>query len=58
MFHQGAARVNLRSVNCIVASPLCQRLAQDVAAEQERLAGDVSDYKVYPVIRAHLSYRF
>ncbi|MEN3277819.1 MAG: hypothetical protein V7631_3609 [Massilia sp.] len=57
-FYQGEARVTLRSVGCSVLSALCQRLAQDVAAEQARLAGDVSDYKVYPVLRASLSYRF
>ena len=57
-FYQGEARVSLRSVGCTVLSTLCQRLAQDVAAEQARLAGDVSDYKVYPVLRASLSYRF
>lgn len=58
VFHQGAARVSLRSVNCTVLSALCQRLAGDVAAEQRRLAGDVSDYKLYPVLRASLSYAF
>jgi hypothetical protein len=57
-FYQGKARVSLRSVNCAVLSALCERLAQDVAADQARLAGDVSDYKVYPVLRASLSYRF
>lgn len=57
-FYQGKARVSLRSANCAALSALCQRLAQDVAAEQARLAGDVSDYKVYPVVRASLSYRF
>jgi len=57
-FYQGEARVSLRSVNCTVASVLCERLARDVAAEQARLAGDASDYKVYPVLRASLAYRF
>ena len=58
VFHQGAARVSLRSVNCTVQSALCRRLAQDVAAEERRLAGDVSDYKLYPVLRASLGYAF
>lgn len=58
VFHQGSARVTLRSVNCTVLSALCQRLAEDVAAEQRRLAGDVSDYKLYPVLRASLGYSF
>ena len=57
-FYQGKAKVSMRSERCAALSALCQRLAQDVAAEQARLAGDVSDYKVYPVIRASLSYRF
>jgi hypothetical protein len=58
VFYQGSARVSLRSVNCTVLSALCQRLAQDVAAEEARLADEASDYKVYPVLRASLSYRF
>ena len=33
-------------------------LASDVAVEEARLADDASDYKVYPVLRASLSYRF
>jgi hypothetical protein len=57
-FYQGAARVSLRSENCTVLSAICQRLAADVANEQLRLADDASDYKVYPVLRASLSYRF
>ncbi|QNA99693.1 hypothetical protein [Massilia sp. Se16.2.3] len=57
-YYQGSARVSLRSLNCTVATAVCQRLASDVAEEQARLAGDVSDYKVYPVLRASLSYRF
>jgi hypothetical protein len=58
VFYQGSARVSLRSEGCIVASALCERLARDVAVEQARLADDASDYKVYPVVRASLSYRF
>ena len=57
-FYQGKARVSLRSVNCTVQSDLCNRLASDVAVEEARLADDASDYKVYPVLRASLSYRF
>jgi hypothetical protein len=58
LFYQGSARVSLRSENCSALSALCQRLARDLAAEQLRLADDASDYKVYPVLRASLSYRF
>lgn len=57
-FYQGESRVTLRSVNCTALSALCQRLARDVAAEQARLADDAADYKVYPVLRASLTYRF
>lgn len=57
-FYQGKARVSLRSVNCTVQSELCNRLASDVAVEEARLADEASDYKVYPVLRASLSYRF
>lgn len=58
VFYQDEARVSLRSVNCTVQSALCARLAGDVAAEERRLADEASDYKVYPVLRASLSYRF
>jgi hypothetical protein len=58
VFYQGSARVSLRSERCALAAALCERLARDVAAEQARLADDASDYKVYPVARASLSYRF
>ena len=57
-FYQGKARVSLRSVNCTVQSALCNQLASDVAVEEARLADEASDYKVYPVLRASLSYRF
>ena len=57
-FYQGSARVSLRSANCTVANALCERLARDVAVEQVRLAREVSDYKVYPVLRASLHYSF
>lgn len=58
VFHQGSARVSLRSERCVALSALCERLARDVAVEQARLADDASDYKIYPVLRASLSYRF
>lgn len=58
VFYQGSARVSLRSEGCQVATALCERLARDVAAEEARLADDASDFKVYPVVRAALSYRF
>lgn len=57
-FYQGEARVTLRSLNCTVLTALCQRLERDVAAEQARLARDASNYKLYPVLRASLSYSF
>ncbi|MEW6373626.1 MAG: hypothetical protein AB1584_22130 [Pseudomonadota bacterium] len=58
VFYQDEARVSLRSVNCTVQTALCGQLASDVGAEEARLADEASDYKVYPVLRASLSYRF
>lgn len=58
VFYQDEARVRLRSVNCTVQTALCGRLAADVGAEEARLTDEASDYKVYPVLRASLSYRF
>jgi hypothetical protein len=37
---------------------VCKQLVTDVAAERLELQEDLSSYKVYPVLRASLSYRF
>ncbi len=38
--------------------PCAPKIANDVAAENAKLADEVKDLKIYPVIRVGLSYRF
>jgi opacity protein-like surface antigen len=55
---QGTPKTQLASENCTALPILCSRLASDVAAENVKLGEDVKDFKLYPVIRVGLSYRF
>lgn len=57
-FYQGNPNVKLASVGCTTSQAVCTALARDVAAEQVRLRSDVDGFKVYPVLRASLGYRF
>lgn len=57
-FYQGKAKVKLVAVGCSTSKLLCDRLANDVAVEELRLQEEASDYKVYPVLRASISYSF
>lgn len=56
--YQGKPQVNLIPLGCTTSNAVCGKLATDVAAEELRLADDVSDFKVYPVLRASISYSF
>jgi hypothetical protein len=57
-FYQGKPNVSLASSGCTGADVVCSAIAQDVAAERARLQDDANAYKVYPVLRAGLAYRF
>ena len=57
-FYQGKARVNLIPRGCTTNNTVCGQLARDVAVEELRLSSEASDYKVYPVLRASVSYSF
>jgi len=57
-FYQGKANVDLQSVNCAALTAQCTALARDVAVQRVRLADDMSDYKIYPVVRVAVGYRF
>jgi len=58
VFHQGKARVNLIAYGCSTNVTFCSKLASDVNVEELRLQEEVSDYKIYPVLRAGISYSF
>lgn len=55
---QGSPKTQLASNNCTAPALICGQLARDVAAENADLAEEVKDFKLYPVIRVGLSYRF
>ena len=57
-FYQGKARVNLIPRGCTTSNAVCGQLARDAAVEELRLGEDASDFTVYPVLRASVSYRF
>jgi hypothetical protein len=57
-FFQGRPNPHLVSYGCTVSAATCKQLATDVAAEQQKFGEDISNFKVYPVLRASVSYRF
>jgi len=58
VFYQGKGEVNLISRGCASANAVCNAVTRDVAVEEERLKDELADFKVYPVLRASLSYSF
>jgi hypothetical protein len=58
VFYQGNPNVKLASVGCTTSDTVCKALASDVAAEALHLRNDVDSFKVYPVVRASVGYRF
>jgi hypothetical protein len=55
---QGSPQVQLVSRGCTTSVQVCSALAKDVATEQAKFADDVKSFKVYPVVRVALAYRF
>lgn len=55
---QGTPNTSLTNSGCTATAAVCTQLASDVAAEQVKLADDVSSFKAYPVLRVGVSYRF
>lgn len=58
VFYQGNPNVKLASVGCTTSAAVCKALASDVAAQALHLRDDVDGFKVYPVVRATIGYRF
>ena len=55
---QGAPKTRLVSTGCAALAAVCTMIANDVAAENAKLAEEVKDLKLYPVLRVGVSYRF
>lgn len=55
---QGSPKTSLVNRGCTASAQSCAQLADDVAAENAKLAEEVKDFKLYPVIRVGVSYRF
>ena len=58
VFYQGSPNVQLAVTGCTVSSTICNRLAQDVEAARQTLGDDTSSFKLYPVARVSIGYRF
>jgi hypothetical protein len=58
VFYQGNPNVHLASTSCPTSLTDCVALINDIAAEQLHLRDDVDSFKVYPVVRASIGYRF
>jgi hypothetical protein len=57
-FYQGNANVKLVSIGCTTSQLVCETLAKDVESARQSFGDDINKFKVYPVLRASLSYRF
>lgn len=55
---QGSPRTSLQSTGCSAPAPVCSQFASDVARENSALAEEMRKFKVYPVLRVGLSYKF
>jgi hypothetical protein len=57
-FFQGNPNVKLGSTGCSAGKAICDTVIADVEAERLHLQDDISSFKLYPVVRASLNYRF
>jgi hypothetical protein len=57
-FFQGRPRATLSSHGCTVSASVCGNVAKSVAVEQAQFRDDVKSFRVYPVLRAGIAYRF
>ncbi|HJV87681.1 MAG TPA: hypothetical protein VJ698_19585 [Noviherbaspirillum sp.] len=55
---QGSPKTTLTSSGCTAPAPMCAQFSSDVAKENAALHDEVSKFKVYPVLRIGLNYRF
>ena len=55
---QGSPKSSLTSSGCSAPTALCNQFASDVARENAALTEEVRKFKVYPVLRIGVSYKF
>jgi len=55
---QGSPRTSLANSGCTAPSSVCSQLASDVAAENADLKSKADNFKLYPVLRLGVGYRF
>lgn len=55
---QGSPKTSLSSTGCTAAAAVCSQFASDVARENAALQEEVGKFKIYPVLRVGISYRF
>lgn len=55
---QGSPKTSLTANGCSAGAAVCNQFASDVARENEALAREVRKFRVYPVLRIGVSYKF
>lgn len=55
---QGSPKTSLTANGCSAGPAVCNQFASDVARENEALAREVRKFRVYPVLRIGVSYKF
>lgn len=55
---QGAPKTSLSSSGCTASESVCREFSNDVARENAALRDEVNKFKVYPVLRVGISYKF
>jgi hypothetical protein len=57
-YFQGRPNLKLGSTGCSAGKTICDAVIADVEAERLKLQDDLDSFKLYPVLRASLNYRF
>lgn len=55
---QGSPKTSLSNTGCTASASVCSQIASDVQVENGVLKEDVKDFKLLPVIRFGISYKF
>lgn len=55
---QGSPKTSLSASGCTASSAVCNQLASDVARENAALSSEMRKFKLYPVLRIGVSYKF